>query len=304
MATERRRLYRSKDAVISGVCAGIAEYFDIDPVIARILAVLLTVCSFGIAALVYAVLWLVLPCRVDASSPIACDVRPHAAREESQPVRPRPGSRPIPPVGHEAYAAYAQTAPIHQAGASVFAARQQAASRAVEAAHREACGGMSGVTRLCVWLGVLLLSIGAAAFLSSCIIGVEWWQMWPCLIVLVGVVKMAVPARRTSRIRRFSHGLAFVWVGAVVLFCAMHLLSWSTLWLTLVKMWPMLLVIAGVGIISRALGNEMLALVEALCVVIMCVCALTVFSVPGQLEYVIVQLPFSYERMYDINPWL
>ena len=37
-----KRLYRSKtDRKIAGVCAGLAEYFGIDPVIVRVIAVLL-----------------------------------------------------------------------------------------------------------------------------------------------------------------------------------------------------------------------------------------------------------------------
>ena len=37
-----KRLYRSKrDVMICGVCGGIAEYFDIDPTIVRLVAVVL-----------------------------------------------------------------------------------------------------------------------------------------------------------------------------------------------------------------------------------------------------------------------
>ena len=39
---ETKRLYRSKeDKVIGGVCGGLAEYFNIDPVWVRLAAVLL-----------------------------------------------------------------------------------------------------------------------------------------------------------------------------------------------------------------------------------------------------------------------
>lgn len=37
-----KRLYRStKDVMICGVCGGIAEYFDVDPTIVRLIAVAL-----------------------------------------------------------------------------------------------------------------------------------------------------------------------------------------------------------------------------------------------------------------------
>ena len=41
MANEYKRLYRSvEDRMIAGVCAGIADYFDIDPTLIRLIFVL------------------------------------------------------------------------------------------------------------------------------------------------------------------------------------------------------------------------------------------------------------------------
>ena len=58
-----RRLRRSnKEKMIAGVCGGIAEYFDMDPTIVRILYVLASVLSVAFPGiLVYLVLWLVMP---------------------------------------------------------------------------------------------------------------------------------------------------------------------------------------------------------------------------------------------------
>lgn len=56
-----KRLYRSSDnKVIGGVCAGIAEYFDIDPTLVRLLWVLLTF-SVGIGIIAYIVCVIVIP---------------------------------------------------------------------------------------------------------------------------------------------------------------------------------------------------------------------------------------------------
>jgi phage shock protein C len=57
-----KRLYRSrKDRKIAGVCGGIAEYFDIDPVIVRVVAVLLLLPG-GLPGFVpYIILWVVVP---------------------------------------------------------------------------------------------------------------------------------------------------------------------------------------------------------------------------------------------------
>jgi phage shock protein PspC (stress-responsive transcriptional regulator) len=56
-----KKLYRSRDdRMISGVCAGLAEYIDIDPTIVRLLFVLGTVAG-GATFWAYLVMMLVIP---------------------------------------------------------------------------------------------------------------------------------------------------------------------------------------------------------------------------------------------------
>ena len=58
-----KRLYRSKrDSVIAGVCGGLGEYFDIDPVIIRVIAVIL-IFAQGIGLLAYLIAWIIIPQR-------------------------------------------------------------------------------------------------------------------------------------------------------------------------------------------------------------------------------------------------
>jgi phage shock protein PspC (stress-responsive transcriptional regulator) len=47
--------------MVAGVCAGISDYFGIDPNIVRLLLVLVTVFSFGGGALAYLAAWAVVP---------------------------------------------------------------------------------------------------------------------------------------------------------------------------------------------------------------------------------------------------
>ncbi len=55
------RLYRStKQRAIGGVAGGIAEFFDIDPVIIRILFILLLLFKGG-GLLIYIILWIAIP---------------------------------------------------------------------------------------------------------------------------------------------------------------------------------------------------------------------------------------------------
>jgi phage shock protein PspC (stress-responsive transcriptional regulator) len=59
---EPKRLYRSiDDKVIGGVCAGLANYFNIDASLVRIIAVLLLLIPPFPALLAYIIMWIVVP---------------------------------------------------------------------------------------------------------------------------------------------------------------------------------------------------------------------------------------------------
>ncbi len=62
MKKPMKKLLRSKtDRKVAGVCAGIAEYFDIDPTLVRIIFIILGLPGGAPGILVYLVLWLVVP---------------------------------------------------------------------------------------------------------------------------------------------------------------------------------------------------------------------------------------------------
>ena len=57
-----RKLTRSNDRVIAGVCSGIADYFGFDPALTRLGYVLLSILSAAFPGLlVYIILWIVMP---------------------------------------------------------------------------------------------------------------------------------------------------------------------------------------------------------------------------------------------------
>lgn len=58
----RKQLIRPRSGrMIAGVCAGIGEYFGVDPNIVRVVFAALTIFSIGAGALVYVVAWAVVP---------------------------------------------------------------------------------------------------------------------------------------------------------------------------------------------------------------------------------------------------
>jgi phage shock protein C len=84
---ERHRLTRSEtDKVIAGVCGGLAEYFDVDPVLIRIGFVVAAFVGPGIIA--YVVMWIAVP-RASQAIPAPPPVDPGAG---VPPPPPPPGS--------------------------------------------------------------------------------------------------------------------------------------------------------------------------------------------------------------------
>lgn len=59
---DSKRLYRSRgNRMFCGVCAGVGEYFYIDPTLVRLGMVLASVISFGTAILVYFAAAVIIP---------------------------------------------------------------------------------------------------------------------------------------------------------------------------------------------------------------------------------------------------
>ena len=59
-----KKLTRSSNQMIAGVCAGLADYFGWDVTLVRIAYALLSILSAGFpGALVYIILWVVMPQR-------------------------------------------------------------------------------------------------------------------------------------------------------------------------------------------------------------------------------------------------
>jgi phage shock protein PspC (stress-responsive transcriptional regulator) len=66
MAKKVKRLYRSsRERILGGVCGGIAEYFNLDPTIVRLLWIFLTLLwpLTGGMVLLYFIMWIIVPRR-------------------------------------------------------------------------------------------------------------------------------------------------------------------------------------------------------------------------------------------------
>ena len=60
VAPPKRLMRSSSDKNVGGVCAGVADYFDLDPTLVRVVWLLAVLCA-GTGGLVYLILWIALP---------------------------------------------------------------------------------------------------------------------------------------------------------------------------------------------------------------------------------------------------
>ncbi len=57
-----KKMYRSSNRILAGVCGGIAEYMDVDPTVIRVLYAVLSIFSVGFPGLLlYVVLMVLMP---------------------------------------------------------------------------------------------------------------------------------------------------------------------------------------------------------------------------------------------------
>jgi phage shock protein C len=162
-----RRLYRSRrDSVLGGVAGGVADYFDMDPSIVRIIWAVLALVTGGIFLVLYIVMWIVVP-----EGPSAATVA-RAARG--------PGAAPV-EAGDEAAGDGTSAA---EASAPDWETYQQRLRR----------GGSGGA----VIFGVILIGLGVWFLIDQYVPAIDGDLLWPVALVILGVVLLVVALRRPA----------------------------------------------------------------------------------------------------------
>jgi phage shock protein C len=158
-----KTLYRSKsDRMIGGVCAGLADYFELDPTVVRLLAVLAAVLSSGAAIIAYLVMWVAVPEQggsPEKGHPMSDETAPAPAA----PVEPGPRSvsevaPPLPP-----------TPPRPPAPRG----------------------------RGPIWVGVALVFVGVVLLVQLFVPWVRLWEFWPVILIVWGLFVIFRPRGRS-----------------------------------------------------------------------------------------------------------
>lgn len=79
-----KKLYRSRESrIIGGVCGGIGEYFDIDPVLIRIIFLILFF-VLGVGIITYIIAWIIIPERPLNNEKIEYDVDEEKIKKQKE----------------------------------------------------------------------------------------------------------------------------------------------------------------------------------------------------------------------------
>ena len=164
--TGSKTLYRSRDEqMVGGVCAGIADYFEIDPTIVRLVVVLLVLVSNGAIIVAYIVLWAVVPEEPLESVQGGRIVMPEETGSTPS-SRPGPDSPPPP-----------APPPVSTPGP---------AADPLLRTTPHPVPGRSG--RGSVWLGVALIFVGIVLLVQMLVPALSLWQFWPVIIIVAGLL--------------------------------------------------------------------------------------------------------------------
>jgi len=198
------RLYRSRDdRMLAGVAGGLAEMWDADPSLVRIVWALLVVLTGGIFLVVYIVMAIVVP---EEPYPGAISAGSAGAPPPvgAVPGWTPPGAASPPPGTTSPPSSDPATAPPPGAFAAgpapdwrsqrAFERDQRRAARAARRAER----GYDARTGSIV-VGAILVLIGVGFLVRQYLPSFDWDYVWPVVLVALGVVVILAALRPGDR---------------------------------------------------------------------------------------------------------
>jgi phage shock protein C len=186
------RLYRSRrDRMLAGVAGGLAEMWDADPSLVRIVWALLVIFTGGIALVVYIVMAIVVPEEDDGvagwsqwpAPPAPPAGSPAAHGTPMEPAEGQaPGAAPA-ATGSAPAATGAATAWIPPSSARDQARAARHEARAARQAARRERGYNGGAI-----IGIILVGLGIYFLGREWLPQIDFDWFWPLILVAVGVV--------------------------------------------------------------------------------------------------------------------
>jgi phage shock protein C len=199
------RLYRSRsDRMLAGVAGGLAEMWDADPSLVRIVWALLVIFTGGVALLVYIVMAVVVPEEDDvwpmapapmpsmAPSPSPATGADMSPIDPAAPTSVATGSPPIAPRP-EPGALWAAP-PVDPRRAALMEAR---ASRRTARAGRNGAG--TGRLTGSMVGGLILVALGVFFLAREWLPQISFDWFWPAMLIVLGVLLLVTAVGRSPR---------------------------------------------------------------------------------------------------------
>lgn len=281
-------LYRGPRA-IAGVCSGIADYFNVDVIIVRIAWILLSFFSAGIAAVLYLILWIVVPENPNVNKTVV-DVDPVSVQSDKYHnvvnqthispcntaerfgVNAGAGHIPPQPPKHTVQTACSERLQnAHDHASSFWDGNREAHEAFKTVFHPASSRGKQDTSSvgLAVLLGLgLILFFTACAHASTLILpGVHFSDFFPMIFVVLGVVIVAVPAHRWSFAMRVCGFLFCLELCCVLLPFSLGLVSLESV--SSLSMFALVLWIAAACLVIISLVSPSELVVIALVLIVM-----------------------------------
>jgi len=169
-----RRLFRSQqNRVFLGVCGGLGEYFNVDPVIIRVIVVLLTLFTWIVPGIIaYFVMALVVPLQGSSSSKPENMLQENVAEIKDATTR------------------------LGEKLRSTFESRDTPSGTTAKNAASTPPGSPSRFSHSGLFaIGVIIVAIGVF-FLLTNFVSWFWVKLWPLWLVAAGVVIIVLVAVR------------------------------------------------------------------------------------------------------------
>jgi phage shock protein C len=146
-----KKLYRSTmDKMIGGVAGGLAEYFDIDSTLIRVLFIVVVFLGGG-GIIAYIILWIVVP--------------------------QKPYELPKNP--------FAQTTPESGSGSNFSAAENNSDSFSMS--NGSVAGSMTKSSNKQIWVAIVLMVIGGLLLLDNIFPRFDFDHYWPVILIGIGI---------------------------------------------------------------------------------------------------------------------
>lgn len=233
---------------MAGVCAGIAEYCNVDAIVIRILAVLLELSTFGILGLVYLFLWIYLPRAPERAKPY--EVTPEAVESSA--------------YGHIDY------------------------KRASGILHHAVERGPSFFSRLAVAVALMMVFMLVAVNVTPILSGVSWWQFWPLAVLMFGLCLIVIPFGITRITSWHAAGIVVTSVGASLLPMSLGIVSWDTIPFAFSQLWVFVAVAAVLFVLGFVRNVGPLMVAAAFCFASFCLISLLLYAIPGTADLLLV----------------